>query len=189
MASTEPTLHQRAVDGMRTALGVGGLVALVIGVLILLFPVQSGGIAMGVVAAIVALYTLVVGAVYLGSALFTKSLSGWARTGNLLLGALYLVAGIVVMINLGAAAAFLGIFLGVLVGVMWLIEGVIALTALKQSPNRVWTIVYGAVSIIAGLVLVIAPLMGAVTLWLLLGISMVVMGAIQMGRAFSLRAH
>mgnify|MGYP003419510302 FL=1 len=79
------------------------------------------------------------------------------------------------------------IFLSVTVGILWLFEGVLALTMLKQSSNKVWTVIYAIVSIVAGVVLLFSPFMGAITLWLLLGISMVVLGVVQVVRAFAVK--
>ena len=177
---------RRTGDGIRTALGVGGLVAVVLGLLIILFPGKSGAVAMQIVAAVVAAYALAVGVVYVGTSIFSRSLGGWARTGHVVLGVLYVVGGVVMMVNLGATAAILAIFLSVTVGVLWLFEGVMAFTLLKQSENRVWTVVTGVVSVLAGLALLFSPLLGAITLWLLLGVSMVVLGVVQVARAVAL---
>jgi len=102
------------------------------------------------------------------------------------LGVLFIVAGIVAFINLPAATAWFGTFIGVLVGVMWIIEGVVSLSALEWAVSRGWTMFYAILSIIAGVVLLIAPLWSAATLWLLLGISAVVLGIVQIIRAFTL---
>ena len=187
MSSPETTLLQRASDGVRTAIGVGGLIAVVLGLLIIFFPLKSGEVALQIVAANIAAYALVVGVVYIGSSIFSRTLGGWARTGHILLGLLYIVGGIIMMVNLGATAVVLAIFLSVTVGILWLFEGVLALTMLKQSSNKVWTVIYAIVSIVAGVVLLFSPFMGAITLWLLLGISMVVLGVVQVVRAFAVK--
>jgi len=187
MSSPETKLLQRAGDGLRTAIGVGGLIAVVLGLLILFFPAKSGAVMMQIVAAVMAAYALVVGVVYAGSAIFSRSLGGWARTGHILLGVLYVIGGIVMMANLGAAAAVIAVFLTVTIGVLWLFEGIMALSVAGSAGNRTWTIIYGIVSIIAGFSLMFSPLISAVTLWLLLGISMVVMGVVQVIRAFGLK--
>jgi len=186
---TEIQAENRAIDTVRTMLGLGGLIALVVGILILVNPVKSGEAFMMVISIIVALYAVGVGAVYLGSAIFSKSMRGWPRIGNALLGLLYIVAGIILFANLAAAAVVLAAFLSILIGIVWIVEGIIAFTTLKQSGHRVLTVIYAIISIIAGLVLLLAPLLGAVTLWVLLGISMIVMGAIQIVRAFLVRAE
>ncbi|PRI12393.1 DUF308 domain-containing protein [Leucobacter massiliensis] len=185
---TEATGTQsRFGDGVRTALGVGGLIAVVLGMLILLFPAKSGEITMQIVAALTAAYALAAGVVYIGSSIFSRSRGGWARVGHILLGLLYLAGGVVVMLNLGAAAAVIALFLSITIGALWVLEGIMAFTVVSESDSKVWTIVYGVISVIAGLSLILLPLLGAVTLWLLLGVAMVVMGVVQMVRALTLR--
>ncbi|WP_449278794.1 HdeD family acid-resistance protein [Leucobacter sp. GX24907] len=187
MTASDSGTSPKLADGIRTALGIGGLIALVLGLLIMFFPEKSGAVAMQFVAIAMAAYALVVGAVYLGSAVFGTSRQGWARTGHILLGLLYVVGGIVVFANLGAAAAVLAVFLSVTIGMLWLFEGVMSISLVKQTTRKGWTIFYGLVSLVAGIVLIASPILGAVTLWLLLGISMVVLGLVQVVRAFSLR--
>jgi uncharacterized membrane protein HdeD (DUF308 family) len=187
MSSPEVKLLQRAGDGIRTALGVGGLIAIVLGLLILFFPAKSGAVAMQIVAAVMAAYALVVGVVYVGSAIFGRTLGGWARTGHIVLGLLYVIGGVVMMANLGAAAAVIAVFLTVTVGVLWLFDGIMALTIAGKSENKTWTVIYGVLSLIAGFTLMFSPLLSAVTLWLLLGVSMVVMGIVQVIRAFGMK--
>lgn len=186
MTLPETKLLHRAGDGVRTAFGVGGLIAIVLGLLIIFFPGKTGAVAMQIIAAVMAAYALVVGVVYIGSSIFSRALGGWARTGHILLGVLYVIGGIVMMVNLGAAAAVLAVFLSVTVGVLWLLEGVMAFTVVGQSGNKAWTVIYGIISVLAGLTLVFSPLLGAVTLWLLLGVSMLAMGIVQVVRAFKI---
>jgi len=181
------TSEKRGVDAVRIALGLGGLIALILGILIMVNPVKSGAIMMQIVAVIVAVYMVGVGAVYLGAAIFSKTMKGWPRTGNILLGILYIIAGIILFSNIAAAAAVLAVFLSIIIGIMWIIEGVLAFTTVKSTGHPVLTVIYGIVSVVAGLVLIFSPLLGAVTLWLLIGIGMAVMGVIQIVRAFSVK--
>jgi len=179
--------ERRAVDAVRTMLGLGGLVALVLGILILVNPVKTGATMMLIVTVIVALYMVGSGAVYLGTAVFSKSMRGWPRTGHALLGLLYVVAGIILFSNIQAGAVMLAVFLSVLIGVMWIFEGVIAFSSVKSTGSKGLTIFYGIISVIAGLVLIFSPMLGAVTLWVLIAVSMIVMGAMQIVRAFSVK--
>ena len=176
--------ERRALDAVRTMLGLGGLIALVIGILILVNPIKSGAIMMQILAVATALYMVGSGAVYLGSAIFSKSMKGWPRTGHAVLGLLYVIAGVISFSNLTATAVFLAVFLSVLIGFMWVFEAIVAFTTIKGSGNKVLTVVYAIISLIAGLVLIITPLVSAVTLWLLIGISMIVLGVFQIIRAF-----
>lgn len=172
------------VTGVRTALGIAGVLALVIGILILVWPSKTAM----VVAAIIAIYAIVAGAVNVLMAVFSKTAGGWWRIGHAVLGALFIIAGIVALSNLSLAATTLATFLGALVGIMWIVEGVVALTAIGGGPSRWWTIAYAVLSIVAGVLILFAPLWGAFVLWWVMGISLVVLGIMQIARAWRLRA-
>lgn len=178
---------RKSVDIVRTIMGIGGLVALVLGVLILFNPVESGTVMMTVVAVILAIYMVVAGLVFLGAMVFSKTMSGWRRVGNAVLGLLYLIVGIIVFGNLENTAIVLAAFLSIFIGVTWIIEAILAFAAAKHSSSKTWSIIYGIVGIIAGLVLIIFPFMGAVTLWILLGASLAVLGLVQIIRAFTIK--
>lgn len=87
--------------------------------------------------------------------------------------------------NLGATTAYLAVFVAILVGIMWIIEGVVALSTLGDAPSKVWTTIFAILSIIAGIVLLFSPIWGAVVLWWLIGISLIVLGILQIARAFT----
>lgn len=179
--STEYATETSVLRGIRTALGIGGVLSVVVGILILAWP---GKTAM-VVTAIVAIYAIAAGLVYAGLGIFSKTKGGWSRIGHLALGILFIIAGIVAFFNLGAATAGLATFIGILVGIMWIIEGVVALSTLGGAASQGWTIFFAIVSIIAGIMLLLSPLWGAGVLWWLLGIALVVLGVIQVVRAFT----
>ena len=190
--SEEPTIidsERKAVDIVRVVMGVGGLVALVLGLLIIFNPVESGAVMMQILTVVLAIYLVIAGFVFLGSMMFSKTMGGWRRLGAALLGLLYLIAGIVAFGNISNIAVVLAVFLAVFIGVTWIIEGVLAFVSLKHSRSKTWTVIYGIISVLAGLVLVISPLVGAVTLWLILGVSLAVMGLIQVIRAFTLKGE
>lgn len=167
-------------NGIRTALGVSGLLALIVGILILVWPGKTAV----VVAAIIAIYAIVGGIVYASIGIFSKTMGGWGRVGHIILGILFIVAGIVAFTNLTLTTELLAVLLGILVGIMWIIEGIVALTTLGDNSSKVWSIIFAILSIIAGVILLFAPLWGAVVLWWLLGISLVVLGIVNIVRAF-----
>lgn len=175
------TLDKSEVNAIRIALGIGGVLALITGIVILVWPGRSAM----VVAAIVASYAIATGLAYAGLGIFSKTKGGWSRIGHILLGVLFIVSGIVAFANLGATAVWLAVFLGVLVGVMWIVEGVVSLSTLGQATTKVWTVVFATISIIAGITLVTSPLWGAAVLFLMLGISAIVLGIAQIIRAFT----
>lgn len=179
--STESSAEKSAVNAVRTALGIGGVLAAIIGILILVWP---GKTAM-VVTAIIAIYAIAAGLVYAGLGIFSKTKGGWSRIGHILLGVLFIIAGVVAFLNLSQTTAWLAVFLGILVGIMWIIEGVVALSTLGDAASKGWTVFFAILSIIAGIILLFSPIWGAVVLWWLLGISLIVLGIIQIVRAFT----
>lgn len=177
--TTEPL--DKAASGIRTALGLTGLISVILGILVLVWP---GKTAM-VVTAIVAVWTIVAGLVYIGIGLFAAGKGGWARLGHILLGVLFIIAGVVAFANLGATTAWLAVFLGILVGILWIFEGIVSLSTLDLAPSKGWTIFFAIISIIAGITLLFSPLWGAIVLWWLLGISAIILGIVNIIRAFS----
>jgi uncharacterized membrane protein HdeD (DUF308 family) len=170
----------RIVTSIRAALGIAGLVSLVIGVLILVQPQAVGAVVAGFLAA----YTVIAGLAYLGIGIFSRALGVWPRIGHLLLGVIFLVAGVITFANLGDAVAVLALLFGIMIGVTWIVEGIVAITLLPDSASKVWTIIYAVISILGGIALVTSPLWGAAILFLLLGIWLIVMGIVQIVRAF-----
>lgn len=173
------------VGGIRGALLIGGVLAVAVGILILVWP---GKTAM-VVAGIIATWAVIGGIVNIAIGLLSRTAGSWARVGHIALGAIFVVAGVVAFSNLGLAAETLATFLGALVGILWIIEGVVALSSLRGSRARGWTIAFGVLSLIAGVVILFAPVWGALVLWLWMGISLILLGVVQIVRAARLRTR
>ncbi|MET0672674.1 MAG: DUF308 domain-containing protein [Microbacterium pygmaeum] len=181
MSTEYAAADKSAVNGIRTALGIGGVLAVIVGILILVWP---GKTAM-VVTAIIAIYAIAAGLVYAALGIFSKTKGGWSRVGHIALGILFIIAGIVAFLNLGATTAWLALFLGILVGIMWIVEGIVSLSTLGSAASKTWTVIFAIISIIAGIVLLFSPIWGAAVLWWLIGIGIIVLGIIQIVRAFS----
>jgi uncharacterized membrane protein HdeD (DUF308 family) len=177
---TATSFEKSAVTGIRTALGIGGAIALIVGILILVWPGKTAV----VVTAIVAVYAIVSGLVYAGLGIFSKTLGGWARVGHIVLGLVFIAAGIIAFANLGETTVFLALFVGIFIGITWIVEGVVALTTLGGSGSKGWTIFFAIVSLIAGVMLLFSPLYVAI-LWIFVGASLIVLGIIQIIRAFT----
>ena len=181
--STASEAEKSAVNGIRTALGIGGVLAVIVGILVLVWPGKTAA----VVTAIIAIYAIAAGLVYAGLGIFSKTKGGWARVGHIVLGILFIIAGIVALLNLGQATAWLALFLGILVGIMWIVEGIVALSTLGDAASKVWSIIFAILSIIAGIILLFSPIWGAAVLWWLLGIALIVLGIINIVRAFTFK--
>jgi uncharacterized membrane protein HdeD (DUF308 family) len=177
---TETSTEKTLVGGIRTALGIGGAIALIVGILILVWPLKTAAVG----TAIIAVYAIATGLVYAALGVFSKTLGGWARVGHIVLGLLFVVAGVVALANLTDTTVFLAIFVGVFIGITWIVEGVVALTTLGQAGSRGWTIFFAVISLLAGIVLLFSPLYVAL-LWIFVGASLVALGIIQIVRAFT----
>jgi len=169
-------------SAVRTSLAVSGVIMLVLGIFILVSPTKTAMFFAG----ILAVYLIIQGLVYIGTGVFTKDRGGWSRLGHIVLGLLYVVGGILAFVNLFAFTATLAIFFGIMLGITWIIDGVVSLSLLGDSRSRVWTVVYAILSIVAGVILLLSPLY-AVMLWWLAGISLVVLGVLQIVRAVTLK--
>lgn len=192
MSSTQPSafasfslngqdLTKSAISAIRVALGVSGVVALIIGIVVLFLP---RGTAL-VLTTLVGIYFIVAGLAYLGIGLFAKGLSGGARALDIVLGVLLVIASIIVFTNLADSAVILGIFIGVFIGIAWIIEGVVALAQSGGSGARGWAIFFGIISIIAGIAVLFVPLAFIEVLFIFVGISLIVLGILQIIRAFT----
>ena len=169
------------INSVRVALGISGTVALIIGVIIVFWP-KTAAVGLTI---LIAISLLVSGLAYLSIGIFAKGLSGGSRALDIVFGVLLVIAAIVAFANLGATTAFLAVFLGILVGIAWIVEGAVTLAQLGDSPSRGWAIFFGILSIIAGVVLLFTPLWGIVVLFVLTGISLIVLGIIQIVRAIT----
>jgi uncharacterized membrane protein HdeD (DUF308 family) len=179
--STESAAETSAVNGIRTALGIGGILSVITGILILAWPGQTAM----VVTAIIAIYVIAAGLVYAGLGIFSKTRGGWSRIGHIVLGIVFIIAGIIAFLNLGAATVWLAAFIGILVGILWIIEGIVALSTLGDAASKGWSVFFAIVSILAGIFLLFNAITGAAILWWVLGISLIVLGIIQVVRAFT----
>lgn len=167
-------------NAIRTALGASGLLSLIIGIVFLVWPEKS----VMVIAGIIAVYAAIAGLVNLSIGVFSAKLGGWVRFGHLALGVLFLVAAVLSFANLGATMVGLAVTLAFMVGFTWIFEAITALTTLGDSPSKTWTIVYAVITLIAGISLLLTPLWGALVLFTIFGVALVIMGAVQLFRAF-----
>ena len=181
LPSLTSELTKGAITSIRAALGAAGIVSLVVGLLILIWP---GKTAM-VVTAIIAIYAILAGLVYGSIGLFARSSGGWARIGHIVLAVIFVVAGVVSLGSLGQTTAYLATFLGILVGILWIIEGFVSLTNLGGAASKIWTVIFAIISIVAGIVLLTTPLWGALVIWTVIGISLLILGVVQIVRAFT----
>ena len=174
-------LTKSAVNTIRVALGVTGVLALLAGIFITFWP-KNAAIFLTV---LLGIYFVIAGLAYVGLGIFSRGISGGARALDIILGVLFVIGGVLMLTSPTDSAVVIGIFLGVLIGILWIIEGAVALAQSGSSPSRAWSIFFGILSIIAGIVLLFSPLWGSVILFWVLGIALIVLGIVQIVRAFT----
>jgi uncharacterized membrane protein HdeD (DUF308 family) len=169
-----------AVSTVRTALGIGGVLLTLFGVAVLWRP----GATFAVLFALVAAYAVLQGLVLLGIGIFSQVQSGWARVGDALLGLLFIVAGVLAFTNIEAGTEAFAIVIGIMVGIAWIFEGVLSLTLIGSTGVKAWTILFAILSIIAGVLMLSLPGLGGLALWVWGGALALVLGIVQIVRAF-----
>ncbi|GAA4482053.1 HdeD family acid-resistance protein [Microbacterium panaciterrae] len=170
------------VKSLRLFLAISGVIALIAGLVMLIWPVKTAFVLTGIVAA----YLIVAGVVYVGLGIFGAGKSGWARLGHIVLGVLYIVAGVIAFANIQAAAVAFALVTVIFIGVSWLLDGVVSLTLMGQDGSRTWTLLYALLSIVAGIAVISLGLAAVPFFWLFLAISLVVLGIAQILRAITI---
>lgn len=170
------------VKSIRVFLAVSGVIALIAGIVMLVWPVKTAFVLTGIIAA----YLIVAGIVYVGLGIFSAGKSGWARIGHIALGLLYIVAGVIAFANIQSAAIAFAIVTVIFIGVSWIFDGVISLTLLGKDGSKTWTLLYALLSIVAGIAVISLGLAAVPFFWLFLAISLVVLGIAQIIRAITL---
>lgn len=161
---------------LRQMVGLDGLLSLIFGLLVMFWPNRTAA----VVTILVGIAFIAIGLSYVSSITNHDDESAWARLGSLLIGAIYLVAGVFIFINLYVATAYLFMIVGLLVGMTWVIEAIVTFASLKYYDRKGWAIFSGIISLIGGFVFLFAPIIGAAVLWSLLGLSLTILGVIKL---------
>ncbi|MDR2974425.1 MAG: DUF308 domain-containing protein [Propionibacteriaceae bacterium] len=166
---------------VRWGLGLSGVAALVIGVLVVVWP---GGSAV-VMADLFGIYWIVAGIGYILVGIFTTGMKAWSRVLDIVLGVFQLVVGVIVLANPAESAVVLGLFLGIWLGALWIIEGVVTLVQSADGPSHGWAIFLGIVSLLGGIAVLTSPLWAVAILFTVAGILLIVLGVAQIVRAFT----
>lgn len=179
-------LADTAITWVRVALGVLGAAAVIIGVLMVFSPARTAV----ALAWLLGVYWIIAGIGYVAVGLLAKGTTTGARILDVVLGVLMVIAGITVVSSPSESAIILGLFLGIYIGVLWVIEGIITLVQSGDAPSRLWAVVFGIISVIAGVAMFSSPWWGIQVLFWWTGIGLIVLGVVQLVRAFQFgRGH
>ena len=176
----EEMLPQKAKNAIRGLYGIIGVAAIVLGVALLIWP----GKTLGVAAVALGIYFVVSGVIRIVSAIVTLGLpAGW-RILDILIGIMLSVGGVLMLKNAALSGQALAVFITMVVGLGWMMEGVMALAESWRLPSSGWAVLYAIISIIAGLVVLVSPVSSMLFLVIFCGCALIVMGVSSMVRAF-----
>lgn len=162
---------------------VSGLLAILLGVLIFVRPAA----AIIVTAIFFGAYLLVTGVAQVALAFSVRSSLG-GRALLFVSGAAALVLAVLCFVNLSNSIDLLAIW----IGIGFIFRGVAtAMSAFSDQslPGRIWEIVVGVISVIAGIIMFAAPLEGLVALTQVTGIILVVIGVFEVVAGIRIRTE
>ena len=164
----------------RWGFGIAGLVAIAMGIFVLVWPNEMVKIA----ALLVGIYAVLSGLIYIFTAIRAKELKSLARITRVIAGIAFITAGIVMLSFLSASAVVLANVLGVILGILWMVEGVSALMLLRgRVEQNALATAYAIVALVIGVLLLLTPVWGTAFLRWMIGFGLVLLGIAQVYRA------
>lgn len=163
----------RGIKAIGFLYGVTGVVGLIGGAALLIWPVKT----LVVLAVILGAYFIIASVVRIGVAVGTPFMpAGW-RALNILSSLLLLFCGIIMLKNQTASAAALATLAAIAIGFGWIIEGVVTLVETGMVHNRGLSILSGVLSIVAGIAVFMFPLESVDLMIVFSGIALAVLAA------------
>src|SRR6476660_727175 len=161
-----------------------GLLAVVLGVLILVWPGKS----IIVAAVFLGIYLVVSGVAQVIFA-FSLPISAGSRILLFVSGAASLVLAVLAFRHFGEGYAI--VLLAIWIGVGFVFRGVATTVAAVSDPHlpgRGWAIFFGVITILAGIIVLAYPFDSLVTLTLVIGIWLIIIGVMEIISSFGIRS-
>ncbi len=156
-----------------------GIITLLAGIAALTWP----GSTVFVIAMIFGIQLVVLGVFW-----FVNALGSAEKGAQILLAILAILVGALILRNpLETVLVF-----PLLLGLFWTVNGIIETfhaIARHEVPHRGWSITAGVLSLLAGIALLAMPVIGLVTLTVLLGVWLVIYGAVTTLRGVLMHTH
>lgn len=134
-------------------------------------------------------------AILLAIALFFNGLSELITAGDrshpwigYLLGAMFLIAGLVVLLRPGKSLWFLAVVVGIAVITTGVMQIAVAVVDREQIRHWILLAVLGVVGVVVGFLAIVWPEITVWVLALLIGIRLLIWGVIQLAIAFRMRS-
>ena len=118
---------------------------------------------------------------------FAADESGGMRTWNVILGLLGIVIGLYAVRHIIVSV----VALALLIGIYWVAYGIAQIyTAIanRELPHRGWMGFIGALSLVAGIIVIVWPGPSLVTLAIVLGVWLIIYGVMEIALAFQVRS-
>ncbi|MBB5871820.1 uncharacterized membrane protein HdeD (DUF308 family) [Allocatelliglobosispora scoriae] len=169
-------LETTALAAWRKMALVGGITSIALGLVLLIWPEQT----LLVIAALFGIWLVILGVTRLAGAATDRDNGTGARVLEGVLGLALVILGIVCLAHLiGSLKA-----LAVLIGLIWIFAGLVEIASVFTRRmggwQRVGTFVFGAVSIVGGLVVLLWPKLSLTTLVWLTGLWLIMLGVVQL---------
>ena len=166
---------ERAGDSKRTWVRLAmGIVSVVLGIVVIVLPEKT----LAVVAVVFGIQLVILGLVRAALALTVAGLPRWVRVLSVLLGALTVVAGVLCFTRPQASL----VVIAILLAAGWIADGIADLSRGigrdRTAGEVTYLVVSGAVSILAGLVVIIAPETSLEVLTQVGGVALLLIGAV-----------
>lgn len=171
------SLSKSEINGIRWAFAISGVLAVVLGILVLVWPEAT----LSVLAILFGLYFLIAGIVHVCRGFFTAGVGVGGRVLSILFGVLLIIAGIIAIKNPLNSLVLLAMILGI----SWIVEGVVGLVETSHDSSRWFGWLFGIIAIVAGTVLLVTPIGSLSVLVLIGGIFLIGSGVIQLVQAFT----
>ena len=162
---------------------LSGILAVILGILVLVWP----GKTVVVAAIFFGAYLLITGIAQVIFA-FSLDVSAGGRVLLFLSGAASLILAVLCFRHFGEGYAVL--LLAIWIGVGFIFRGVATTVSAISDPGlpgRGWSIFFGVITIIAGVIVMASPFESIVTLALVVGIWLIVIGVFEVVSAFGIR--
>ncbi len=171
-------------DSLGKSTLLSGVLAVVLGALILFWPGKS----LIVAAVLFGVYLLVSGIAQVIFA-FALHVSAGSRILLFISGEASLILAVLAFRHFGEGYALL--LLAIWIGIGFIFRGVattaMAFGELKGTPGRGWSLFFGVITVIAGIVVLAYPFDSLVTLTLVVGIWLVVIGIVEIISGIQIR--
>lgn len=175
----EESMEGKAIKAVRWLYAITGVIALLAGIALLFAPAKT----LVFLTTVLGFYFVITAGIRLFTTVFESQLpTGW-RVASIITNLLILLGGVVILRNQALSTATLSTMVVLVAGFGWITEGIMSILESELSSNRGFTILSGALSIIAGVFVFIYPLWSAKMLVIFTGAALLVFGVTLIIRA------